>query len=131
MRAQIGAVQSDEEQQARPPGKSPPGTQQVSTQFDDAEAPVKIERRYGREVVIYYESMFEGDIQGKQWTLPMLRSIDQAYVVMRQFFGSCWYLNAYAPPKEVDLHGCGEIGGVNVGLSLDKDGAVIEWGFMD
>jgi hypothetical protein len=123
-RAQAGTVQSDGVQPAEP-------SQQASTQGDDADAPVKIERRYDRGVVVYSENVFDGDLQGKRWTLPMLHSIDQAYVVMRRFFGSCRYLNVYEPPREVDLQGCGKIENVTIVLSTGKDGAVIDWGYMD
>ena len=45
----------------------------------------------------------------KRWTLPMVHSIDQAYVVMRRFYGGCSYLDTYQPPREVHLVGCGGI----------------------
>jgi len=106
-------------------------SQQGPSHPEKSEAPAERQSRYGRDVAIEYESMFEGEVQTKVWTLPMLHSIDQVYLVMRRFFGDCWYLDNYEPPRQVDLSGCGGIGGANVNLTASGKGAVIARGFMD
>lgn len=91
----------------------------------------EVDRRYGQDVSIVYAAAFEGELQSKIWTLPMLGSIDQAYVVMRRFFGSCLYLYTYEPPREVLLSVCGGSSGATETLSMKGKSAVIDWGFMD
>jgi hypothetical protein len=85
---------------------------------------------YAQGVKIEDFSEFDGEILMKRWTLPMLNSIDQGYVVMQRFFGRCWYLYAYEPTRQIQVAGCGEIGNANVILSVNNK-AVIDWGFMD
>jgi hypothetical protein len=67
----------------------------------------------------------------KRWTLPMLNSIDQAYAVAQRFFGQCWRLDTYDPPRKVDIAACSEIANANIVLSVDDEGAVVDWGVMD
>ena len=62
----------------------------------------------------------------------MLRSIDQAYVITRRFYGDLRYLQTYDPPREVHLflrHW--DVLYLNVFLSVDEKGVVIDWGYVD
>jgi hypothetical protein len=67
----------------------------------------------------------------RQWTLPMVRSIDQAYIVARRFYGDSSYLETYDPPREVHLFRHWDINYLNLFLSVDGKGAVIAWGYVD
>ena len=67
----------------------------------------------------------------RQWTLPMVRSIDQAYIVARRFYGDLRYLETYDSPREIHLFRQSDINYLNVFLSVDGNGAVISWGYVD
>jgi hypothetical protein len=86
---------------------------------------------YGQGVKVVYSSAADGLIQLKRWTLPMLRSLDQAYVVMRRFFGDCRWLDSYDPAREIVFGSCGGMSGASAILKRETDGIVIDWGYLD
>jgi hypothetical protein len=88
--------------------------------------------RYGRGVTIEVRDSTDYVLYSKRWTLPMLRSIDQAYVVTRRFYGNSRYLETYDPPREVHLflrHW--DVLYLNVLLSVDEKGVVVDWSYVD
>jgi len=87
--------------------------------------------RYGQKVTVEVEDSTDIVLYSKQWTLPMLHSTDQAYVVTRRFYGDPLYLETYDPPREVHLFRHRDIFWLNIFLSVDEKGAVIDWGYVD
>jgi hypothetical protein len=92
---------------------------------------VEIRSTYARDIEILFASAGDGLLQTKQWKLPMLTSLDQAYLVARRFFGDCWHLTSYDPAREIDLDDCGGIDGASVVLTRSPQGVLIDWSFMD
>jgi hypothetical protein len=88
--------------------------------------------RYGRGVTLEVQDSTEYVLYSKRWTLPMLRSIDQAYVVTRRFYGASRYVETYDPPRKIHLflrHW--DVFYLNVFLSRDEKGVAIDWGYVD
>jgi hypothetical protein len=86
---------------------------------------------YMRGVRIEGANVLDGAAVMKRWTLPLLNSIDQGYVVMQRFFGHCWDLHTYDPPRKIQVGACSGIPNAFVVLSVDGKGVVIDWGYGD
>jgi hypothetical protein len=103
----------------------------VLSQDRDDRASFEWTIRYRQDVVLSVLTASDTVVYSKRWTLPMLRSLDQAYIVTRRFYGDSRYLETYDPPRQIHLFRHWDILYLNVFLSVDEKGVVIDWGYVD
>jgi hypothetical protein len=102
----------------------------LSQDRDDRAGVVTVDH-YRRNVLLEVLAEEQTLTYVKRWMLPMVNSIEQAYVIARRFYGDCFFFDTFEPPRKIDLGGCPGNANANVVLSLGDHGAVIDWGFMD